>query len=110
MTSESAGKRHEYFGVLLFLVTALLCLCLLSYNPRDSSFNALFYKVSAENKAGKGGAYVSDFLLPVRAVLSRTERAPRAWLIWRDFANGCKAASRFALWSTSSRLLRPPWI
>jgi S-DNA-T family DNA segregation ATPase FtsK/SpoIIIE len=55
-------KRHEFIGVLLLLITILLLLCLLTYNPHDSSFNALSLKLTIENKIGKLGAYISDFL------------------------------------------------
>jgi len=63
MSAEtSIKKRHEFIGVLLLLLAILLLLCLLTYNPQDSSFNALSLKLTIENKIGKLGAYVSDFL------------------------------------------------
>jgi S-DNA-T family DNA segregation ATPase FtsK/SpoIIIE len=55
-------KRHEFIGVVLFLLGILLLLCLATYNPHDSSFNALSLKLTIDNKIGKLGAYVSDFL------------------------------------------------
>jgi S-DNA-T family DNA segregation ATPase FtsK/SpoIIIE len=55
-------KRHEFIGVILLLIATLLLLCLLTYNPHDSSFNALSLKLTIDNKIGKFGAYVSDFL------------------------------------------------
>jgi DNA segregation ATPase FtsK/SpoIIIE, S-DNA-T family len=62
MAKELPGKRHEFIGVIVLLATALLLLCLVTYDSHDSSFNAIFYKVDATNKAGKVGAYVSDIL------------------------------------------------
>ncbi len=55
-------KRHEFVGVILLLFAILLLLCLVTYNPHDSSFNALSLKLTIDNKIGKIGAYVSDFL------------------------------------------------
>ncbi len=60
MSNEVNVKKHEFIGVVLFLVAVLLLLCLASYNPGDSSFNALSLDLSVDNKAGKIGAYVSD--------------------------------------------------
>ncbi len=56
------AKKHEFIGFLLFLAAVLLLLCLVSHNPRDSSFNALSLETVVDNKIGKLGAYVSDFL------------------------------------------------
>ncbi|MBN1570984.1 MAG: DNA translocase FtsK [Acidobacteria bacterium] len=58
----SVRKRHEFIGVILLLIAILLLLCLVTYNPHDSSFNALSLKLTIDNKIGKIGAYVSDFL------------------------------------------------
>ncbi len=62
MARELTAKRHEFIGVLILTVAALLFVCLISYDARDSSFNALSYKVSSDNLAGRIGAYVSDVL------------------------------------------------
>jgi S-DNA-T family DNA segregation ATPase FtsK/SpoIIIE len=62
MPSEANAKRHEFIGVLLLLIAILLLFCLISYNPHDSSLNALSLKPVVDNKIGKFGAYVSDFL------------------------------------------------
>jgi S-DNA-T family DNA segregation ATPase FtsK/SpoIIIE len=58
----SVKKKHEFVGVVLLLFALLLLLCLVTYNPHDSSFNALSLKLTIDNKIGKLGAYVSDFL------------------------------------------------
>jgi S-DNA-T family DNA segregation ATPase FtsK/SpoIIIE len=62
MSGDMNAKKHEFIGVFLLLLAVLLLLCLASYNPRDSSFNALSLKLAVDNKIGKFGAYVSDFL------------------------------------------------
>ena len=83
MLSEMAGKRHEYIGILLLLITVLLFVCLISYNPLDSSYNALSYKASADNRAGKLGAYVSDFLFQVLGLSAFLLLFPLAILSWK---------------------------
>jgi DNA segregation ATPase FtsK/SpoIIIE, S-DNA-T family len=65
MTGEVNAKKHEFFGVLLIVIAILLLVCLLTYNPRDSSLNALSLKATAENKIGPWGAYVSDLLFQI---------------------------------------------
>jgi S-DNA-T family DNA segregation ATPase FtsK/SpoIIIE len=62
MGGEVNAKKHEFIGVLLLLLAVLLLLCLVSYNPHDSSLNALSLKQAVDNKIGRFGAYVSDFL------------------------------------------------
>ena len=57
-----ATKRHEIMGVLLLMAAALILVCLVTYNPRDSSLNALSQAPEARNWAGKAGAYMSDIL------------------------------------------------
>jgi S-DNA-T family DNA segregation ATPase FtsK/SpoIIIE len=65
MGAEVNAKKHEFIGVLLLLLAVLLLLCLISYNPHDSSVNALSLKPVVDNKIGRFGAYVSDFLFQV---------------------------------------------
>jgi DNA segregation ATPase FtsK/SpoIIIE, S-DNA-T family len=62
MPGEASTKKHEVIGVLLLIFALLLLLCLVSYNPHDSSLNALSLKLTIDNKIGRFGAYVSDFL------------------------------------------------
>ncbi len=62
MPGETSVKKHEFIGVCILIIAILLFLCLISYNPHDSSLNALSLKLSIDNKIGKIGAYVSDFL------------------------------------------------
>ncbi len=65
MPGEANSKKHEVFGVLLLIISAMLFLCLISYNPQDPSLNALSHQSSIENSIGKFGAYVSDLLFQV---------------------------------------------
>jgi len=83
MATELRGKRHEYIGVLVLILTVLLFLCLISYNPRDSSFNALFYNIGADNRVGKIGAYVSDALFQAFGLSAFLLLLPLAVLGWR---------------------------
>ena len=62
MAREITAKRHEFIGVVILIVTILLLIALLSYDPRDSSYNALSYKPNADNRAGHFGAMASDAL------------------------------------------------
>ncbi|HYK91132.1 MAG TPA: DNA translocase FtsK 4TM domain-containing protein, partial [Acidobacteriota bacterium] len=83
MAREMTAKRHEFIGVLILTVAALLFVCLISYDARDSSFNALSYKVSADNMAGKIGAYVSDILFQCFGYSAYLLLFPLAILSWK---------------------------
>jgi DNA segregation ATPase FtsK/SpoIIIE, S-DNA-T family len=65
MPGEMNTKKHEFVGVILLLIAVLLLLCLITHNPGDSSFNTLSFKPGVDNKAGKLGAYVSDFFFQI---------------------------------------------
>ena len=78
-----AAKRHEIFGVLLLTLSVLLFGCLISYNPRDSSFNGLFYKMTADNRVGRIGAYASDVLFQVFGMSAFLLLVPMLILSWR---------------------------
>ncbi len=62
MPTEIAPKRHEIVGVLVLLLASLFLVALATYNPGDSSFNVVSYKLGADNRAGRIGAYLSDSL------------------------------------------------
>jgi len=64
MPHEHNAKRHEFIGVFLLIVAVLVLVCLLSYNPHDSSLNVLSAKMP-DNRIGKIGAYTSDILFQV---------------------------------------------
>ena len=65
MAGELNAKKHEFIGVFLLLIAVLLFLCLATYNPGDSSLNSLSLKSTFENKIGRIGAYISDFLFQI---------------------------------------------
>jgi DNA segregation ATPase FtsK/SpoIIIE, S-DNA-T family len=83
MHGEVTTKKHEFIGVVLLLMGVLLLLCLVSHNPRDSSFNALSLKPVVENKIGKLGAYVSDFLFQVFGYAAFFLLVPFLILSWK---------------------------
>jgi hypothetical protein len=78
MAREMTAKRHEFIAVLVLTVALLLLVCLVSYDARDSSFNALSYKLRADNMAGKIGAHVSDFLFQLFGYSAYLLLCPRA--------------------------------
>jgi hypothetical protein len=83
MPGEVNRKKHEVIGLLLLMVAVLLLLCLVSYNPHDSSFNALSLKLSVDNKIGKLGAYVSDFLFQILGFSAFYLLLPLLILSWK---------------------------
>ncbi len=83
MAGEVNRKKHEVLGFLLAIIALLLLLCLVSYNPHDSSFNALSLKLSADNRIGKVGAYVSDFLFQTFGFPAFFLLAPLGILSWK---------------------------
>jgi S-DNA-T family DNA segregation ATPase FtsK/SpoIIIE len=83
MATELNPKRHEYIGVLILLGASLLLVSLATYNPRDSSFNALFYKANADNRAGHIGAVVSDFLFQTLGFSAFLTLLPLAVIGWK---------------------------
>ena len=83
MPLHAAAKRHEYIGVLGLVATILLFFCLISYNPQDSSWNALFDKAGAYNRIGKVGAIVSDILFQAIGLAAFLLLIPMAILSWK---------------------------
>jgi S-DNA-T family DNA segregation ATPase FtsK/SpoIIIE len=82
MRKETETKRHEFLGVLLLILTILLLVCLISFNRWDASANTQSYRMSAENRAGRIGAYVSDWLFQVLGFSSFLLLLPMAALSW----------------------------
>ena len=78
-----ATKRHEITGVLLFMAAAIALICLISYDSRDSSLNALFRTPDAQNLAGRVGAYVSDFLFQAFGLAAYLLVLPLFVLSWK---------------------------
>jgi S-DNA-T family DNA segregation ATPase FtsK/SpoIIIE len=83
MASELQPRRHEFVGIIVLIVTALLLVCLFSYNPHDSSLNTLFYRADPENRAGRIGALVSDALFQTIGYCAYLLVVPLAILGWR---------------------------
>lgn len=83
MAGEASTKKHEFVGVCIFIVAILLLFCLVSYNPHDSSMNALSHKLSIDNMVGKFGAYVSDFLFQLLGFPAFLLIAPLLILSWK---------------------------
>src|SRR5688500_7829038 len=77
------GKRHEYIGILLLLITVLLFVCLISYSSLDPSHNVLSYKIKPDNQAGKLGAYVSDYLFQALGFSAFLLLFPLAIISWK---------------------------
>lgn len=94
MASEASTKRHEFLGVLILIVALLLLLCLVSYNPHDSSMNALSLKLTIDNKIGRIGAYVSDFLFQLFGYPAFLLLIPLVFLGW-NLAFGRKISVPF---------------
>ena len=83
MPDEASARKHEFIGVCILIIAILLLFCLISYNPRDSSMNALSLKLSIDNKIGKFGAYVSDFLFQLFGFPAFLLLAPLVILSWK---------------------------
>ena len=83
MTESNVNKRHEFIGVLVLLLAVLLLFCLLSYNDRDPSFNALSAVTSPQNMVGKIGAYVSDLFFQAFGMSSFMFLFPLGLIGWK---------------------------
>jgi DNA segregation ATPase FtsK/SpoIIIE, S-DNA-T family len=83
MQEFSFRKRHEFIGVLILIITALLFFCLISYNASDSSFNALSYKLTADNRIGRIGAYTSDLFFQIFGLSSFLFLFPLILISWK---------------------------
>jgi DNA segregation ATPase FtsK/SpoIIIE, S-DNA-T family len=83
MAGEANAKKHEFIGILILLIAILLLLCLLTYNPGDSSLNALSLRITAENKIGRIGAYASDFLFQIFGYASFLLLVPLIIMSWK---------------------------
>jgi DNA segregation ATPase FtsK/SpoIIIE, S-DNA-T family len=82
MPGENA-KKHEFIGVLLLIVSVLLLLCLVSYNPHDPSLNGLSQKPAIDNRIGKIGAYASDLLFQIFGFAAYLFLPPLLILSWK---------------------------
>src|SRR5581483_11432256 len=71
MAQEKKSKlNREILAVALLVAGLLLTLSLLSFSPRDRSFNTPSGSLSTKNWGGPAGAYVADILLQVFGLTS----------------------------------------
>src|SRR5207247_10141463 len=84
MPSEAlTARRHEFVGIFVLILTLLILVCLISYDPTDTCFNALSYKAAPDNRAGRIGAYASDLIFQVFGLPAFLLVLPLALLSWR---------------------------
>jgi DNA segregation ATPase FtsK/SpoIIIE, S-DNA-T family len=62
MHTGTGAKRHEFFGVLFLMLTLLILICLITFNRHDPNFNTASERTTVENRVGRVGANVSDWL------------------------------------------------
>lgn len=79
----NGSKRHEILGVLLLMFTILLLVCLVSFSGHDPSFNTASEKTDVVNRAGRLGAYVSDWLFQALGLPAFLILIPMAVLSWK---------------------------
>jgi S-DNA-T family DNA segregation ATPase FtsK/SpoIIIE len=63
MTKPLRAKRHEFIGIIVLTIAALLFTCLITYHPADASLNSAAHKETTDNRIGRLGANTSDVLL-----------------------------------------------
>ncbi len=95
MPRETTAKRHEFIGIGILIITLLLLVSLVSYNARDSSFNSLFYRPGADNRAGRVGALISDFLFQTFGFPAFLLLVPLLVLSWK-FIRGREIRSPYS--------------
>jgi S-DNA-T family DNA segregation ATPase FtsK/SpoIIIE len=90
MAGDIAFKcRHdEYWGLLLITAAVFLFLCLISYDPRDPSFNVATSRSNPSNLCGLVGSHVADWFAQLMGVASLLVPASLAvlalhWLLGR---------------------------
>ncbi len=83
MRKETAAKWHEFFGVVLLVLTVLLFVCLFSFNRWDQSANTITYKVVTDNRAGRLGAYVSDWMFQILGFSAFLVLIPMVVMSWK---------------------------
>jgi len=65
-----SSHSREYVAIILSAVSAFVLLCLLSYDPRDPSFNVGTTRFQVSNLCGLIGSYVADALLQLLGLCS----------------------------------------
>lgn len=95
--SAVASLRNEVVAVVLFGMALLLLLSLVSYDPRDGSWNTAGPEREAQsNWIGSFGAYIADFFLQWFGLASFAIPPLLIMLGWRSFfaRNGAFAARK----------------
>jgi S-DNA-T family DNA segregation ATPase FtsK/SpoIIIE len=83
MHKETAAKRHEFFGVLLLMLTVLLLVCLITFSRHDPNSNVASEQVNTDNRVGWVGAYVSDWLFQGFGLAAFLLLVPLTVLSWK---------------------------
>ena len=60
---RSRSQSGEYWAIVLFSAAVFLVLCLISYDPKDPSFNTATENAHATNLCGLVGAHIADLLI-----------------------------------------------
>lgn len=66
--SPQRSHRGDFFAVIVLAAAVFLVLCLLSYDPRDQSFNVATARSQVSNLCGLLGSYVADALVQLLGV------------------------------------------
>ena len=59
---KAKKQRHEIWGIVYLCLSAFFVVSLLSYDPRDPSFNSVSTAKEIQNLAGLVGSYSADLL------------------------------------------------
>ena len=62
------SRAREYLAVILAAIALFLLVCLLSYDPRDPSFNVATSRVQVSNLGGLTGSYLADALVQILGI------------------------------------------
>ncbi|MBI5249136.1 MAG: DNA translocase FtsK 4TM domain-containing protein [Desulfomonile tiedjei] len=63
--SPLSSHKRDCFAVIVFAAAVFLLLCLVSYDPRDPSFNVATARPKAANLCGLLGSHVADALVQI---------------------------------------------
>jgi DNA segregation ATPase FtsK/SpoIIIE, S-DNA-T family len=65
--SEASHRTRtgDYLAIVVLAVAAFVMVCLLSYDPRDPSFNVVTHKAGVSNLGGLVGSHIADALVQV---------------------------------------------
>jgi DNA segregation ATPase FtsK/SpoIIIE, S-DNA-T family len=66
--SVRRSRAREYLAVILAAIALFLLVCLLSYDPRDPSFNVVTSRAQVSNLGGLTGSYLADALVQLLGI------------------------------------------